>query len=84
MKLTREVDCGDGAFMSIVDPRSFKDGGVEWRLRYGGPDKVRYIAAGLIESYDYLLSDEITTKEAIHRLRLLRAGRAALKEDADG
>jgi len=73
--LTLEVDCGDGAFMSIVDPRSFEDGGVEWVLRYGNPTKVRYIAAGLVESYDYLLSGEITQKEAERRLRLLRQAR---------
>lgn len=79
-KLTAEIDCGDGAVMTIVDPRSFEDGGVEWRLRYGSPEAVRYTAASLVESYDYLLSGEISTKEAIRRLRLLRAGRRALSE----
>lgn len=77
MKLTEEVDCGGGAFMSIVDPRSFADGGLEWRLRYGSPNAVRYIAAGVVESYDYLLSDEITMAEAIRRLRLMRSARRA-------
>lgn len=81
--LTENVDCGDGACMSIVDPRSFEGGGVGWRLRYGNPDAVRYIAASLVESYDYLISDEITAKEAIRRLRLLRDRRAALKEGRD-
>lgn len=88
MKLTAEVDCGDGAFMSIINPQSFEDGGLEWRLRYGNPDAVRYIAAAVVESYDYLCSSEINMKEAIRRLRLLRAGRATLsgdrpKEDRD-
>ncbi len=78
MKLTAEINCGDGAFMTIVDPRSFGGGGVGWRLRYGNPDGVRYTAASLVESYDYLLSGEITTKEAVRRLRLLRTGRQAL------
>lgn len=84
-RLTIEVDCGDGAFMSIADPRSFEDGGVEWRLRYGNPEQVRYVAAGLVDSYDYLLSGEITQKEAERRLRLMRqVRRAALEEGADG
>lgn len=83
-KLTIEVDCGDGAVMSIIDPRSFNDGGVEWRLRYGSPDEVRYIAAGLMDSYDYLLGDGINQKEAIRRLRLMRAARRlALQESPD-
>lgn len=82
-RLTGEVDCEGGAFMSIINPQSFDDGGLEWRLRYGNPAEVRYIAAGIVESYDYLCSGEITTKEAIRRLRILRAGRRAL-ENRDG
>lgn len=78
MKLTAEINCGDGAVMTIVDPRSFEDGGIGWKLRYGNPDGVRYTAASLIDSYDYLLSSEITMKEAGRRLRLLRAGRRTL------
>jgi len=75
--LTLEVDCGEGAFMSIVDPRSFQNGGVEWRLRYGSPDEVRFVAATLIASYDYLLSQGITKAEAVKRLTLLRRARRA-------
>lgn len=78
MKLTAEINCGDGAVMTIVDPRSFEDGGIGWKLRYGNTDGVRYTAASLIDSYDYLLSREISAKEAMRRLRLLRAGRQAL------
>lgn len=78
MKLTAEINCGDGAVMSIVDPRSFEDGGIGWTLRYGDPGGVRYTAASLIDSYDYLLSGEITMQEATRRLRLLRAARRAL------
>lgn len=78
--LTIEVDCGDGAFMTIADPRSFEDGGVGWRLLYGNPERVRLAAASLIESYDYLLSGEITQKEAERRLRLLRQVRRATFE----
>jgi len=77
VKSTIEVDCGGSAFMSIVDPRSFRDGGVEWRLRYGSAHSVRFIAAGLVESYDYLLSNEITKAESVRLLTLLRNARLA-------
>jgi len=85
-RLTLEVDCGDGAVMSAVNPLSFEDGGIEWRLRYGNPEEVRFIAASLIDSYDYLLSGHINQKEADRRLRTLRqARRAPLKmEGRDG
>jgi hypothetical protein len=76
-KLTLDVDCGDGAVMSIVHPLSFEDGGVEWRLRYGNPEEVRFIAASLISSYDYLLSEHISQKDAERMLRLLRQARRA-------
>lgn len=79
MKLTEQIDLGDGAVASIVNPQSFDVGGVEWRLRYGSCEEVKYEAASLIESYDYLLSDHISTTEAIRRIRLMRTGRAALK-----
>ena len=82
-KLTAEVSVGDGAQMSIVDPRSFGDGGPEWVCRYGNIVSARYIVASLVESYDYLLCGGITTKEAIRRLRLLRAARKALSEHSD-
>jgi hypothetical protein len=76
--MTAYVPVGDGATMSIIDPRSFADGGPEWVMRYGNPEGIRFAVAGLLESYDYLLSRNITTGEAIRRLRLMRAERAAL------
>ena len=72
--------------MSIVDPRSFEDGGIEWRLRYTKIDetkKDKLVAASIISSYDYLLSDAMTTKEAINRLRILRKARALLTTTED-
>lgn len=81
------VAMGDGAFMSIINPQSFADGGIEWKLRYGSAAGVALSAASLIASYDYLLSSAISMKEATRRLRLLRAaravmaGRAALEQD---
>lgn len=83
-KLTIAVDCGDGAFMSIADPRSFEAGGVEWRLRYGNPEQVRFVAAEMIACYDYLLSGEITQKEAERRLRLMRQVRRTALAKVEG
>lgn len=70
-----DVSCGDGAVMSIIDPRSFADGGPEWTMLYGNPESIRVAVAGLLEGYDYLLSSHITQAEAMRRLRLLRAKR---------
>lgn len=80
VRLTLEVPCGDGAFMSVINPQSFEDGGLEWRLRYGNPEAVRYIAASIVECYDYLCSSEISMKEAVRRLRLLRSARRTPSE----
>lgn len=74
------VDCGDGAVMSMVNP--YSDDSVEWGLRYGNPVRMRFVAASVIESYDYLLSGEIPMKEATRRLRLLRQRRRDLREQA--
>ena len=76
--MTAEVDLGDGAGATIINPQSFKDGGPEWVMRYGNPLAIRYTVASLLESYDYLLSGEITRKEAMQRLVLMRRARAAL------
>lgn len=75
--MVADVCCGDGAVMTISNP-AHEDGGPEWTMRYGKVDGVRYAVAALIESYDYLLSEHITMKEATRRLRTLRAARAAI------
>lgn len=75
--MTREVHVGDSAYMTIVNP--WRDSGLGWQLRYGAERKVRYVAASVVDSYDYLLSNEITTKEAIQRLRVLRRARDSLR-----
>lgn len=74
--VTVRVALGDGAVMVIPDPNP-GDGRhpIEWALRYGKPDAVRYQAAELIDSYDYLLSGNINMTEATRRLRLLRKAR---------
>ena len=75
--MTISVPIADDARMEIINPRSFKDGGPEWQMRYGNPEAVRYTVASLLESYDYLLSDNIAMKEAIRRLRIMRQSRRA-------
>lgn len=77
--MTQHVDCGDGAWMDIIDPRSFERGGPEWIMRYGNPDAIRFSVASLLASYDYLLSSEITLKESTRRLSLMRKARSECK-----
>jgi len=74
------VDCGDGASHAIVNAAN-EDDHIEWLQRYGSTElreKHRLAVAFLLESYDYLLSDRITQREAIERLRILRRARAEL------
>ena len=80
--MTIDVECEDGARMTIIDPRSFVEGGPEWVSRYGNIESIRYALASLLDSYDYLLSGNINQKEAIRRLRLARAARKECCVDA--
>lgn len=82
--MTATMAMGDGAFVSFINPQSFADGGPEWVCRYGNVEGIRYTVASLLGSYDYLLSGNITAKEAARRLRLLRTGRAALAQEGGG
>ncbi|MGB5901992.1 MAG: hypothetical protein WBH00_03990 [Xanthobacteraceae bacterium] len=75
--MTRQIHVGDGAYMSIVNP--WKDSGLEWQLCYGGYEVVKYVAASVVDSYDYLLSSDISMTEAIRRLRIMRAARKQLR-----
>jgi hypothetical protein len=76
--MTCEVNLGGGAYSSIINPQSFVNGGAEWHCRYGDVVGIRYTVASLLDSYDYLLSDNITMKEATRRLRMLRVARRTL------
>lgn len=74
------VDCGGGATMAIVNAAN-QDTHLEWLQRYASEETVvknRYIVAGILESYDYLLSDNMTQSEAIERLKKLRSARKTL------
>jgi len=73
-----EIHVGDGAVMTVPDPRANEDGGMEWRLRYACSTETRMEAASAIASYSYLLGPEITQSEAARRLRLMRLGLRAL------
>lgn len=77
-RFTAQVYHGDGAVSTIQDPQSFDDGGVGWVLTYGDPKSVGVIAAGLLESFDYLISSAINMTEATRRLRQMRAKRREL------
>ena len=78
--MVANVNHGDGAVSTIIDPRSFADGGPEWVMRYGNPESIRYTVASLLSSYDYLLSEHIPQREAIKRLMLMRRARAAISK----
>lgn len=82
-RMTIDVVVDYGAIMSIVNPQSFADGGPEWVCRYGNIVAIRYTVASLLESYDYLVSSEITSKEAIRRLRIMRAVRRTARQEQD-
>lgn len=77
--MTADVFLGDGAVATIINPQSFADGGPEWVMRYGNPLAIRYSVASLLDSYDHLLSGEITMTEATNRLRRMRRARAILR-----
>lgn len=72
------VECGGGAIMSMVNP--YSDDNCEWSLRYGNVERMRFCAASVISSYDYLLSSNISMKEAVRRLRLMRCARIAARD----
>jgi hypothetical protein len=80
--LVVQVDHGGGAWGSISDPSQFADGGLEWCLRYAPEaSNCRLQAASVVATFDYLLSDNITMKEATRRLRQMRKARAALAQE---
>jgi hypothetical protein len=64
------VELGDGAVLSVQDPRN--DINLEWQMRYGSAEDVRFQAASLLASYESLLQPDMRLGEAIRRLRLIR------------
>ena len=81
--MTAQVTIGGGAFSTIINPVAEPQ--IGWVMTWGDPASVALSAVSALISYDYLLSDCITTKEAIRRLRMLRAARASLaREPGEG
>lgn len=74
LEQTVNVDCGDGAQMTMPRDR------LEWNLRYGDPERVRFDAASVVESYAYLVM-ECSKEEAWRRIKLMRAAREGVNDD---
>ena len=78
--LTQFINHGDGAAGSIPDVLAKKDGGLEWCLRYAHQHHNTHMqAAAVVSTFDSILSDEMTMKEATRRLRQMRQERKARK-----
>lgn len=77
--MTASVCIGGGAYSTIPNPQSYHHGGIVWNLTWA-TDVRPYTgtAACIITTFDYLLSDGISMKDATSRLRLLRNARRAL------
>lgn len=76
---TLMVPTGGNAVMTAPLPGC--DPHLEWSLRYGSPEAVRFAAAAVVESFEYLLSSNINMAEATRRLRVMRA---AVREHVSG
>lgn len=73
LRLTTEV--GDGAVMFHPDPTKYRAGGLCWHLTYGDARSFKGQAVSVIQSFDFLLDEGVSMKEATRRLRLLRSAR---------
>lgn len=74
--LLQQIDHGGGAFGSIPDVSQYEEGGVEWCLRYAcDGNNYALQAASVVATFDYLLSEQVTAKEAMRRLRQMRRSR---------
>jgi hypothetical protein len=74
-QFTLAIKVGGSACMFAPNPKA--DPHIEWSLRYSDhlndPRCGRFSAAAVVESFAYLLSDQINMTEATRRLRLMRA-----------
>jgi len=70
--LFKRVDVGGGAVMFIPASDVCDAESINWHLRYGDAEQVRMQAATLLDSFQYLMSDDISLKEATRRLKLMR------------
>ena len=62
------------SYSMTIPARPQEDGtSLDWIMRYGKPEQDHIFSAlSIMESYEYLLSADITAAEAIQRLRCLR------------
>lgn len=68
--------------LSFPNPLAKEDGGLEWRLRYGGTetrDKLALLAAGEVGMLEHLVADH-SMKEITDRLRRMRRAYKAIIE----
>jgi hypothetical protein len=77
------VDVGDGAVITFPAPKAECVVGLAWKMRYGDAEKVRYTAAGVIESYSYLIL-ECSEKEILRRVRAIRKAVAEERKKING
>ena len=70
--ITRRVHHGDGAYSVIPSLPSHDVNGLQWLLRYSKDEQSRLVAASVVDTFEYLLSHNISTKEAIRRVREMR------------
>lgn len=69
-------DTGDALYVDVGGAQmSLPIGELEWKLRYGNPLAVRFSAASVIDSYEYLIH-HCSLKEAARRIMLMRAAYA--------
>lgn len=70
--LVTYVEHEGGGRSAIPDPRTYRDGGICWRLRYAPSDASILSAVSVIDAFAHLLDPHITAKDACARLRELR------------
>jgi hypothetical protein len=66
--------------VAVPDPRSFKDGGLIWRLTYTNSGALNFCAAQVVETVQTLCSPGLSQARAIN---MLKGMRAAYKEALD-
>ena len=82
--MTLIADVGDGAEMRMLDPRSFAEGSLIHGLCWGDAERLKYVAASTLMSYHALVTPNLSQREAIRRLRILRSVQRAAVALAKG
>jgi hypothetical protein len=78
--MSRYLDLADGSYAPIDRPNEGDDS-IQWLLRYSEPTRgQRLHAAAILAAWDHLTGDDITTTDAVAKLRLIRRSRRAAQE----